>query len=222
MSRTFLLALALSLVALGILSAGCSSTPVAPPQGNGSIHVSSVPPGAEIWLDHEYRGLTPGALAGVPAGRHTVEIRMSGYGPATYPVTVVNGGMEGIAATLTSTQYTLPITLATTVVPPDNLPQIHVDGYWTYPQGRSSTANPVPLVVHTEAFNVGSAGAREVTASANFYYEGRMICRDTVYLGTIFSGGHVSRDNLVSCTLPSPMADQNLEVRFENIVVTQA
>ena len=211
----------LLLVALAILSAGCTAPTAQAQPENGSIHVSSVPPGAEIWLDNAYRGLTPGAISGVPAGRHTVELRMNGYEPVTYPVTVVNGGLEGVAATLVSEQAILPVSFATTTTPPDNLPQIRVDGFWTHPQGRSSTANPVPLAVHTEAFNIGSLDAREATVSANFYYEGRMVCWNTVYLGTLAAGGHVSRDNLFSCTLPSPMSDQDLEVRFENMVVTR-
>jgi len=60
-----------------------------------------------------------------------------------------------------------------------------------------------------------------VTVSANFYYDGRMICWNTVYLGTLAAGGHVSRDNQFSCTLPSSMSDQDLEVRFENVVIAQ-
>jgi hypothetical protein len=213
--------LVLLLAALAILSAGCTAPPAQPQgNGNGSIHVTSVPPGAEVWLDNAYRGLTPSAIPDVPAGRHTVELRMSGYEPVTYPVTVVNGGPAGVAATLVRAQAALPVTVATTTTPPGDLPQVRVDGFWTHPQGRSGTANPVPLAVHTEAFNAGSVDAREVTVSANFYYEGRMVCWNTVYLGTLAAGGHVSRDSLFSCTLPSPMADQDLEVRFGNVVVT--
>ena len=138
--------LALLFVALAILSAGCSSTPATRPEGsgNGTIHASSEPAGAEIWLDGEYWGLTPGAISGIPAGRHTVEFRMDGYDSVSYPVTVVGGGMEGISATLTGTEGARQVTFAVTANPSDEQPQIHVDGYWLYPQGRSSTTNPVP------------------------------------------------------------------------------
>jgi hypothetical protein len=222
MSRTPpLLALILLIIALLIAAAGCTS-PAAPPQpdGTGSIEVTTVPPGAELWLDGEYRGLTPAAIPGVPAGRHTVGLRMNGYESLTYPVTVAAGSVAGITTTLVSGQKPLPVTSATAATPPGGLPQIRVDGYWTYPAGRTGTANPVPLLVHTEAFNTGTADAREVTAAANFYYGGRMICWNTVYLGTLAAGSHVSRESLFSCTLPSPMVDQELQVRFENLVVT--
>jgi hypothetical protein len=207
-------------ILLCIVTAGCS-TPAVPTPGNGSIQVNSVPPGAEIWLDGEFRATTPGTISGVPAGHHWADIRMGGYENVSYPVTVTNGGLAGITATLVSLPKTLPVTRMPTPLPSVNLPQIRVDGYWTYPQGRSSTENPVPLVVHTEAFNIGTAGAREVNVSANFYYNGRMVCWNTVYLGTLAAGGHVSRDTMVTCPLPFPRSDADLEVRFENAVIVR-
>ena len=117
---------------------------------------------------------------------------------------------------------TLPVTFTTATIlePEKDLPQIHVDGYWAYPEGRSSTTNPVPLIVHAEAFNVGYTDAREVTVSANFYYTSRMICWNTLYLGTLKAGDHVSTDTQVSCSLPSVFSGPDLVVRFENLVVT--
>lgn len=149
-----------------IITAGCTA-PVAPPQANGTIQVTSVP------------------------------------------------------ATLVSTQSPLPVTFVTTTgtTPPADIPQIHVDGYWTFPQTTDTTTNPRPLLVHTESFNVGSADAREVTVAANFYYNDHMVCWNTIYLGTLTSGGHVAKDSMVSCTLPSPLNSQDLVVRFEELVV---
>jgi hypothetical protein len=117
---------------------------------------------------------------------------------------------------------TLPVTFAPakSVTPPPGTPQIHVDGYWTYPPGTDTTTNPVLLLVHTEAFNVGSGDAREVTVSANLWYDGRMVCWNTVYLGTLSSGGHVARDSMVSCTLPSPLNSADLSIRFDNLVMS--
>jgi hypothetical protein len=83
-----------------------------------------------------------------------------------------------------------------------------------------SKTNPVSLLVHTEAFNVGSADAREVTVVANFYYETRLVCWNTMYLGTLQAGGHSSKDTMVSCTLPTPISSQNLAVQFDDLVVT--
>jgi hypothetical protein len=155
----------LILLLIAIAAAGCTA-PAVQPQGNSTVHITSVP------------------------------------------------------ATILPVSTAPPQTVTITPSPPGG-PQIHVDGYWTYPQGRFTSTNPVPLLVHTEAFNTGPSAAREVTASADFWYQGRMVCWDTVYLGTLAAGGHVSTDTLVSCTLPSSFTDPDLEVRFENVAVTQ-
>jgi hypothetical protein len=208
------------LVVLAVFLAGCTAP--APLLETGSIQVTSTPSGAGVYLDNEYKGTTPVTLRAVTAGTHTVEVRLDGYERWTTPVSFTKGSAGTLSAIFVSLPVTLPVTFAPTTGPtvrPD-LPQIHVDGYWTYPQGRDSTANPVALLVHTDAFNVGNTGAREVTVAANFWYQGRMVCWNTVYLGTLAPGGHVFRDSLVSCTLPSGFTSQDLTVRFENLVVT--
>ncbi|HEX3001198.1 MAG TPA: hypothetical protein VHN82_02340 [Methanoregula sp.] len=131
---------------------------------------------------------------------------------------------------VTSATATIPVTAETPLPAPvvtaattaaDVMPEIRVDGYWTFPQGRDTTGNPVPIMVHTEAFNTGTQDAREVRTSSNFYYGSRMICHDTIYLGSLAAGGHVGRDTMVTCTLPSPFTDRELEVRFENMMIGQ-
>jgi hypothetical protein len=221
--------LVLLVIVLAIVSAGCSTSsqsPVSP--GNGTLHVSSVPAGAEVYIDGEYWSPTPAALSPVPAGHHTLEFRMSGYESATYPVTVVKGGMEGITITLVSEQTILPASNTTT--PSTDLPHIDVNGYWTYPEGYNSTGHPerwnsttfpVPLVLHAEAANAGTADTREVTASANVYYEGYRVCREPIDLGALAAGGHVTRVTQITCPLPSGYIEPNLAVLVENVTVTQ-
>jgi|GEM_PF-1732283 hypothetical protein len=213
----------LFLVVLGVFCAGCDSTPALPPE-TGSVRILSSPSGAEIYLDSEYRGTTPATVTAVPAGNHTLEIRENGYDRWTAPVTVTAGGILNVSATLVAIPTTaMPVTFVTAAVPAvqRGVPEIHIDGYWTYPQGvSSSTSGPVPLIVHAVGFNVGDADARKVTASANLYYGGRQVCWKTVYLGTLAAGGHVSTDTMVTCTLPSALSSGDLTLRFENIVVT--
>jgi hypothetical protein len=220
-NRPVYLTTALCLLISGVFIAGCSST--VPPQETGSVQLNSTPPGAEIYLDHEYRGTTPAIITAIPAGNHTVEIRRPGYDSWSAPVTVRAGSPATISAMLTSIPTTLPVIFATagTPVAKNNIPQIHIDGYWTWPQGVSgSTTNPVSLLVHTNGFNVGYTDAREVTVSANLYYEGRQVCWNTVYLGTLKAGSHVMKETMVSCTLPSGLNSPDLNIRFENVVVT--
>ena len=212
---------ALVLVVLALFSGCTAPTPLSAPEV-GTVQVTSTPPGAGVYLDNEYKGTTPVTIKEVPAGTHTIEVRQDGYERWISPVTFSKGSAGTLSATLVRIPATLPVTFAPATGPAAeaDLPQIHVDGYWTYPQGRDGTANPVALLVHTDAFNVGYAGAREVTVSANFYYEGRQICWNTIYLGTLSAGGHVAKDTLVSCTLPSGLSSPDLTVRFENLVVT--
>ena len=205
---------------LAVFLSGCTTTP--PPQQSGSVQLTSSPSGAEIYLDMEYHGTTPAVITAVPAGNHTIEIRKSGYERWSGPVTVTAGNVATVSAILTSIPATQPVIFVTTTSPspPGDRPRIHVDGYWTAPQGISDTSGPAWLLVHADGFNVGYADAREVTVSANLYYEGRQICWNTVYLGTLKAGDHVTKDTMISCTLPSLFRSSDLVVRFENIIVT--
>ncbi len=205
---------------LAILFAGCTS-PASVPE-TGSIQVTSSPPGAEVYLDNEYRGTTPVSISPVPAGYHQVEVRLTGYTHWSGPVTVTAGSTVTLPIQLNEAPAAPPVTVTPTIRPaiPVGIPQVHIDGYWAYPEERgSTTTNPVRLLVHTEAFNVGSGDAREVTVSANFYLDGRMICWNTIYLGTLPAGGHTARDSMVTCSLPSTFDSPDLTVRFENIAI---
>lgn len=249
--------LTLILVVLAIVSAGCTGTPADQPQENGTprqtqesfyyygngtfdvngtlrqvngtLHISSLPSGAEVWIDNEYWCPTNCALGYViPPGRHTVEIRKSGYESVTHPVTVVTGGMEGIRVTLVSEQTILPAT-GSTLPPADALPHISASGSWTYGQGWNKTIDPatgsiftdgpVPLVLHAEAANDGAADARVVTASATIYSEGQAVSRNPVDFGTIAAGSRVSRDIPVSWTPGFGYNEENLAVLIENVTV---
>jgi hypothetical protein len=247
----------LLVIVLAIISAGCSS-PVRPQandsprqttgssslygngtfnvngtlrQVNGTLHISSVPAGADVYIDNEYWCPTDCALPYViPPGHHTVVFRKTGYESVTYPVTVEKGGMEGISVTLESIQTVLPAASNSTQAHPGDLPQIKVNGYWTYPEGKNTSTGPmegkyptgpVPLIVHIEAVNVGNADARKVTASANVYNEGYIVSRTPVDLGPLAAGSQVSRVITVNCTIPGGYIDVNLDVLVENVTVTQ-
>jgi hypothetical protein len=87
-------------------------------QVNGTLHIASVPPGADVYIDDTYWCPTNCALPYViPPGHHTVELRMNGYDTVMYPVTVVKGGMEGINISLVKTQDNRAVASTTTVRP---------------------------------------------------------------------------------------------------------
>jgi len=59
-----------------ILLAGCVTNE---PAGTGTLHLTSSPAGAEIYLDSQYRGTTPSIVSGVTPGNHSLEFRLKGY-----------------------------------------------------------------------------------------------------------------------------------------------
>jgi len=210
--------IAICLLVLGVFLCGCTTLP---PEKTGSVKITSVPFGAEVYLDNEYHGTTPTTITAVQAGNHTVEIRESGYKTWSRDITVTSGSTASVSPSLVPVAVNVP-TAAPTITPAvtkKDAPELHIDGYWTYPAVRSYT-NPEPLLVHIDGANVGNADAREVTTSANMYFEGRQICWTKVYLGTIQAGGHVTKDTMMSCSLPSDANSQNLKIEFENVLIT--
>ena len=192
------------------------------PDKTGTVKITSSPSGAEVYLDYEYHGTTPGTISAVPTGNHTVEIRENAYNDWFQNITVTSGSTTSVSTTLIPVLTTIPTTplVTTTTMTKKDVPQIHIDGYWTWPAIRSYT-NPEPVLVHVEGSNVGYADAREVTASANMVFGGRQICWTKVYLGTIKAGGHVTIDTMMSCSLPSDENTQDVKIAFENVVINQ-
>jgi len=54
----------------------------------GTLQLSSVPVGAGVYLDNQYRGSTPCTITDVSAGNHTVEFRADGYQSWSVAITV--------------------------------------------------------------------------------------------------------------------------------------
>jgi len=71
-----------------ILLSGCLSVR---DQGTGSINLTSTPPGAEVYVDNQYRGTTPSTIPDLPAGVHTVELRLQGYRAWSTSMTLSSG-----------------------------------------------------------------------------------------------------------------------------------
>jgi len=57
----------------------------------GSISVVSIPWNAAVYLDDQYKGLTPVTIQGVSAGSHTLKVIKDGYKDYSTPVTVIGG-----------------------------------------------------------------------------------------------------------------------------------
>jgi hypothetical protein len=68
---------------------GITLTPVG--AQTGSISVISIPWNAAVYLDDQYKGLTPVTIQGVSAGSHTLKVTKDGYKDYSTPVTVTGG-----------------------------------------------------------------------------------------------------------------------------------
>lgn len=75
--------------------------PTSAPSGTGGLFVTSAPPGANVFLDNLFMGITPVTLASVTTGNHVVSVKLDGY--QEYSVTTpVNSGTVGtVSAALT-------------------------------------------------------------------------------------------------------------------------
>ena len=82
------------------------------PSEYGALSVQSCPGGAGVYLDNEYKGITPLTLQGVAIGLHTVLIKDDGYSSYSGDVYIVSDQASGLSVTLTAT-----VTQAPTDVP---------------------------------------------------------------------------------------------------------
>ena len=65
----------------------------------GSLSVSSVPAGAQVWANGEAKGTTPARLLLIP-GAYEIKVELQGYYPRTFRVTVVRDKEQSLQATL--------------------------------------------------------------------------------------------------------------------------
>jgi hypothetical protein len=78
----------LILIFVTILLAGCITDQ---PAETGTIQLTSLPSGAEIYLDDQFRGNTPSTITGIEPGNHTIEYRSSGYKSWKANIMVLSG-----------------------------------------------------------------------------------------------------------------------------------
>ncbi|OPY37785.1 MAG: PEGA domain protein [Methanoregula sp. PtaU1.Bin051] len=84
----------------GLMIGICSAGPV------GQVTITSIPPGASVYLDGSYRCQTPCTLDTVPPGSHEVLIRFSGYSDYFATVVVPANGTASVSANLAAIQKT--------------------------------------------------------------------------------------------------------------------
>jgi hypothetical protein len=74
--------------------------PTTPPLPNGSIAVTSLPSGAEVYIDSQLAGIAPAVFPEIVPGNHQVRLSVKGYNDWNHIVSVGSGRMSAINAEL--------------------------------------------------------------------------------------------------------------------------
>ena len=144
-------------------------TPV-PTPAYGSITATSSPPGADIYIDNVYKGLSPAVFGNIPNGNHVVLIKMDGYQGLTKTVTVTadNQTVHAVLYQQTSAPATTPAPGQTTT---------------------AGTGSPTPTAV-TQTPGYGSLSITTTPAGALVYVDGAMMGVTPTTIPMLSEGQH--------------------------------
>jgi hypothetical protein len=92
---------------------------------SGTLAITTVPPGAKVFVDNVFKGVTPLTLTDTPSGYHVLLITLPGYNDYTTSTTVESSKTVLVQADLQETGAgtpapTAPATVATTALPKQN------------------------------------------------------------------------------------------------------
>ncbi len=97
------LLIVLFIIFLCVVFSGCIS---GQNSGKGTLNLTSTPPGAEVYLDNQFRGSTPGTITDLNAGMYHVELRLKGYQSWSTDIAVSSGTYQFNAKLTPVTQQT--------------------------------------------------------------------------------------------------------------------
>jgi CRISPR/Cas system-associated exonuclease Cas4 (RecB family) len=192
--------------------------PVPPVVVNGTIEVTSVPTGAEVFLDGLTQGMTPLVIPDVSNGIHTLRLELSGYVPWEEPVIVTAGETTFIHATLTTVppangsvtvqsdpdganvyldgemKGLTPVAI-TGVSPGPHIVRIEKTGYIPYQKDITVTAGSTTIVSAALASvpppTTGSVNIESEPEGANVYLDGGLVGITPLLVSNLTPGNHV-------------------------------
>jgi hypothetical protein len=88
----------------------------------GSLSVKTEPAGAFIFIDGVQRGVTPATIPGIPAGTHTLLLKLDGYQDISTPVTIAAGKTQEYSSAMAKVSATAAAAPADTTVTPKKSP----------------------------------------------------------------------------------------------------
>ena len=87
--------------------------PAAATTTSGSLSITTTPPGAEIFIDNEMKGVTPSLISGLPAGTHSLRVVKKGYQMISTTISIEPGLTQEYSTGLIATESTeVPVTSA--------------------------------------------------------------------------------------------------------------
>jgi hypothetical protein len=133
----------------------------------GSLYVTTLPTGADVWIDGTYVGRSPLVLGALAAGRHTVGLTKTGWDPLQLDVSVVAG----------------QTTLSSTRLEPARTGGLHPLPGWIAIHGtvRAAYVDGFPAVPSKDGTIPVAAGTHELTARTP---RGKITRAVTVWPGT--------------------------------------
>jgi hypothetical protein len=151
-------------LAIFILLAGIPFAMAADDTGNitgigATIIARSYPPGAAIYLNDEYRGVTPSILRNITPGEYVVNLTLAGYNNESWTTSVFDGSTRDLGANLEPASA-VPAPTGSGSIAIDSDPggaSVTLDGNpaGTTPAGRAALIlNNVPAGSHTVTVEV--------------------------------------------------------------------
>jgi hypothetical protein len=101
-NRNLIIGIIACLLMAGIPAAMAANETTAPLPVGGTITVYSYPLGAAVFLNGEYRGVTPADFENVPPGDYLINVSLAGYNNESFPTTIFNGSRREIGVNLES------------------------------------------------------------------------------------------------------------------------
>ena len=87
-NRNLMIGIITCLLLAGVPSAMAADETTAQPPVGGTITLISFPQGAAVYLNGEYRGVTPAKLQNVPPGDYLINVSLAGYNNETFTTTI--------------------------------------------------------------------------------------------------------------------------------------
>lgn len=84
-----------------------SPVPAAP--AGGSVYITTLPSGADVWLDGAYLGHSPKLVDGLIAGRHTVTVAKAGWQGRDIPLAIGETGTPTLISALLDRSDAFPV-----------------------------------------------------------------------------------------------------------------